>query len=348
MAIQMSEGFSLLSKKPLDGRFLFESLEEMKNVPEDQCYNGCLAHVKTDNSLKRTYQFWDTNSIDKTTGKWRVYKDLSPYLNKNTTTANVFKARFQIGEYKDNIANAFTHIRNVGDTSITGKVVNGAAFSVNMDGTASFMHKLYDDNGTNARNAAVLRFYGDTDKSGKLQFAINTGDASTPTEDMFKTVAFMEDILPLLTSSRNVNNEDDGRVTPNNLMMIPTIMNGTEIAWVSINGQGFSLYAPKPDIPVKYSFELNPENWNEDKTYVINNIDINCESTVIINPSPDINLEQYNKLQSACIITFEQSTNLLKLKALGEVPNETIPVKITIINSKEFINKVNEEIVEDV
>lgn len=56
-----------------------------------------------------------------------------------------------------------------------------------MDGTAAFMQKTYDSKGGSARNAAVLRF---SEKG--IQFAVNTGSATTPSEAMYKELATQE------------------------------------------------------------------------------------------------------------------------------------------------------------
>lgn len=111
----------------------------------------------------------------------------SNFLNKTSTAINVLKGRIQIGSASDNIPNAILHIRNVGTNSITGASVNGACYSVNADGTATLQHKTYDNNGNNAKNAAILRM-----SNQGLQFAVNTGNSSSPTEEMYKNIATVD------------------------------------------------------------------------------------------------------------------------------------------------------------
>lgn len=133
--------------------------------------------------------FLDTNGVSVLWGK---IKDR--FLDKSSTGISVISGKLQVGNNTTNTTNAYLHIRNVGTSNITGKKVNGACFSVNGDGTASFQHKIYNDDGSNARNAAVMRFYGKDDKTGKIQFAVNTGTASTPTEAMYKDLATVDDV----------------------------------------------------------------------------------------------------------------------------------------------------------
>lgn len=114
----------------------------------------------------------------------------SNYLDKNSTSSNVLKGNLQIGAYNTNVVNAILHIRNVGTNNITGAKVNGACYSVNADGTASLMHKTYNDSGGNARNMAILRM-----SNKGIQFAVNTGTGNTPTEDMYHNVVTEDTLL---------------------------------------------------------------------------------------------------------------------------------------------------------
>lgn len=124
----------------------------------------------------------------------------SNYLNKSSTSSNILSGNIQVGSASLNVVNAYLHIRNVGDNSITGAKVNGACFSVNGDGTASFQHKKYNDSGGGAKNSAILRF-----SNLGLQFAVNSGDGSSPTEDMYKQVAMIDDINSAIVSTLNAN-----------------------------------------------------------------------------------------------------------------------------------------------
>ena len=114
------------------------------------------------------------------------------FLDKGYTGINTLAGKVQVGTASTNVNNAFTNIRNVGSSSVTGAIVNGACFSVNADGSASFQHKTYDNSGGSARNAAVLRFFGMSDKTGKLQFAVNSGNDASPSEAMYKDVSLSD------------------------------------------------------------------------------------------------------------------------------------------------------------
>lgn len=112
--------------------------------------------------------------------------DATKFLDKTASGKNVLAGSLQVGDHTKDIANAYLHMRKV-TAPITGKNVNGASFGVNADGTAAFFQKTYNNDGTGAKNAAVLRF------SGKgLQFAVNTGSASSPTDEMYKEIATQE------------------------------------------------------------------------------------------------------------------------------------------------------------
>lgn len=70
MAIQMSENFSLLNSSPLDGRLLYNSIEEMKSMEDYMLYSGIIATVKGSN---KTYQWFPDNTATVELGKWREY-----------------------------------------------------------------------------------------------------------------------------------------------------------------------------------------------------------------------------------------------------------------------------------
>lgn len=133
----------------------------------------------------------------KITGTLSNQTDLNNALNDklslSKTTTQTMSGALYIGSATSNVGNAYTHQRKV-TSPITGKSVNGAAFAVAATGEASFQHKTYNDDGSGAKNDAVLRFWKD-----HIQFASNTGSGATPTEDMYKELAFKEEI-PTKTS----------------------------------------------------------------------------------------------------------------------------------------------------
>lgn len=153
--------------------------------------------------------FVTTEDLNTRLTEYATTDSLDNYINKTSTGTNVIKGKFQVGEYTDNITNAYLHIRNVGSSSVTGYAVNGACFSVNGDGTASFQHKTYNDQGTGAKNSAILRF-----SNKGIQFAVNTGSGASPTEDMFKKVLTEGDVdLSKYITSDNIGTYLSGYAT---------------------------------------------------------------------------------------------------------------------------------------
>lgn len=123
------------------------------------------------------------------------------YLDKTATGVQELAGSLKVGSHTTNVVNAYLHVRKVA-SSITGYSVNGACFSVNGDGTASFQHKIYDNNGNNAKNSAVLRF-----SNKGLQFGINSTSGASPAESDYKNVAMVDDIpevTPVLTTGTKI------------------------------------------------------------------------------------------------------------------------------------------------
>ena len=70
MAIQVADGFSLQSQKPIDARLQFNTVAAMKAAVENTLYNGCFAYVVEN---KKYYSFDSSNTADTDTGKWREF-----------------------------------------------------------------------------------------------------------------------------------------------------------------------------------------------------------------------------------------------------------------------------------
>ena len=68
MSISVADNFSYQGTKPLDARFQFSSVANMKAAAEATLYNGCLAYVT---ATKTYYTYDSSNSVDSTTGRWR-------------------------------------------------------------------------------------------------------------------------------------------------------------------------------------------------------------------------------------------------------------------------------------
>lgn len=171
--------------KSLDNRYVFDGIIN---------FNNCLVTISDkvvwqgmDDAGIATRLAVDMSNIDEAGVnkiKELASSDMTKYLDKTYTGTNTLQGNIQIGDYTTNVKNAFLHVRNVGSSSITNYNVNGACFSVNSDGTASFQHKIYNDLGGNAKNSAVLRF-----SNKGIQFAINTSSGLSPTEAMYKELA---------------------------------------------------------------------------------------------------------------------------------------------------------------
>ena len=70
MSISVADNFSYQGAKPLDARFQFSSVANMKAAAEATLYNGCLAYVT---ATKKYYTYDSSNSVDSTTGRWREF-----------------------------------------------------------------------------------------------------------------------------------------------------------------------------------------------------------------------------------------------------------------------------------
>lgn len=70
MSLVVGDNFSLLSKKPLDGRIKYDTLAAMVAMADDTLYEGCIAYCAEND---KNYQWKSTNPIDPDTGKWREF-----------------------------------------------------------------------------------------------------------------------------------------------------------------------------------------------------------------------------------------------------------------------------------
>ena len=71
MAINVADNFSYKGAKPLDARFQYATVADMKNTTTSDLYDGCWGYVKAN---KTYYSYDSTNSVDPTTGKWREFE----------------------------------------------------------------------------------------------------------------------------------------------------------------------------------------------------------------------------------------------------------------------------------
>lgn len=68
MGILLADNFDYKSRKPLDGRILYDTLVDMAGMADAVMYDGAIAFNKEDNKF---YTFNSANTVDATTGKWR-------------------------------------------------------------------------------------------------------------------------------------------------------------------------------------------------------------------------------------------------------------------------------------
>lgn len=83
MAIKIGSNFTFQGEQPNFERDRFATKADMKAFPETSIDDGHLSYCMED---KNTYQFKSSNSVDATTGKWRLFKadvDLSAYATKD-------------------------------------------------------------------------------------------------------------------------------------------------------------------------------------------------------------------------------------------------------------------------
>lgn len=78
MAIGVIDNFSYNGKKPNFERDQFSTLEEMRNAQDSVIDEG---HISFCEETGLSYQFLSSNSIDSSTGKWRVFNERIQSVN---------------------------------------------------------------------------------------------------------------------------------------------------------------------------------------------------------------------------------------------------------------------------
>lgn len=102
MAIKIGSNFTFQGEQPNFERDRFATKAAMKAFPETSIDDGHLSYCAEDGN---TYQFKSSNSVDSTTGKWRVFKtdiDLSAYATKDSVNSELNKKVNIIGISKSN------------------------------------------------------------------------------------------------------------------------------------------------------------------------------------------------------------------------------------------------------
>ena len=118
MGIQVGDNFDHKSKKPLDNRTSYATLEAMKAVIDANIYEGCEAYcVETD----KYYKFKSTNTVDASTGKWREregggttdYSELNnkPSINDTELSGNKTASELGLANIND-IPNKLSDLTN--------------------------------------------------------------------------------------------------------------------------------------------------------------------------------------------------------------------------------------------
>lgn len=137
MSINVADNFSYQGSKPLDARFQFSTVANMKAYAEASLYNGCLAYIT---GTKEYYTYDSSNSVDATTGRWRIFESGgSSTLTDLTDTTISSPSNGQVLAYD----------------SATSKWKNS-----NASGGASSLNELSDVTISSASNGQVLKHNG--------------------------------------------------------------------------------------------------------------------------------------------------------------------------------------------
>lgn len=183
MGIQVADGFSLKSKKPLDERLQFATVALMVATSENNLYDGCEAYVI---ATKKYYSYDSTNEVDETLGKWRErqsggsggtsdYEDLEnkPSINgvelsgnKTASDLDLDKAvELTEAEYselsEEEKMNGTTYFltdgEGGGDFSIKKRVLNAGATTVSLScpTTGDYITRIYTSDGRDYLGTSV-------------------------------------------------------------------------------------------------------------------------------------------------------------------------------------------------
>lgn len=126
MAINVADNFSYQGSKPLDARFQFSTVANMKAYAESSLYDGCWGYVKEN---KTYYTYDSSNTSDSTTGKWREYSsggggtsDYTDLTNKPSiegVTLSGNKTASDLGLAKTSDIPSISNCYQTGDTAFT-------------------------------------------------------------------------------------------------------------------------------------------------------------------------------------------------------------------------------------
>ena len=86
MAIKIGSNFAFQGEQPNFERDRFATLAEMKAFPETSIDDGHLSYCHQDGN---TYQFKKSNTVDTTTGKWRLFKTVADATLNGTSTNSI-------------------------------------------------------------------------------------------------------------------------------------------------------------------------------------------------------------------------------------------------------------------
>lgn len=117
MAIKIGSNFTFQGEQPNFERDRFVTKAGMKAFPETSIDDGHLSYCMED---KNTYQFKSSNSVDATTGKWRLFKadvDLSAYATKDSVAKDLDK-KIDISGVKNDFIKAAPYIIKIATITI--------------------------------------------------------------------------------------------------------------------------------------------------------------------------------------------------------------------------------------
>lgn len=203
MSITVGDNFSYQGGKPLDARFQFSSVANMKAFAEASLYDGCLAYIP---SLKKYYTYDSSNTVDTTTGRWREletgggggtsdYNDLTnkpqiagTTLSGNTSLATLgltssVETQFSGSSTKSYVTRGEKYNWNTGNTvygtcstsaGTTAKSVTVSRGTFNFDAGAKIAVKFSYDNTASAPTLTV----NSTTKN--IKYIDADGNVSTP------------------------------------------------------------------------------------------------------------------------------------------------------------------------
>ena len=213
MAVQISESFQLYAHAPLDSRFQFKTIAEMRSFPANRLYEGVIASVVENTT---TYQFFSSNENTEETGKWRIFGtgSVSSGEENKINSISVNGSAISIDENKNvdiavpsieglaTEAYVTEQIANIGLTGYAKKTdiptelpanggnadtVNNHIVEINVPADAVFTDTVYDDTDIKAEIASKADIASIPNKMSDLE-----NDSNYQTEEQVKSTVTAE------------------------------------------------------------------------------------------------------------------------------------------------------------